>query len=104
MDQLDCNALVCCVNDSWGVFMDGLENSIRLLDDQLTEAEQMSTQVTGEWAAAIEHVMDDLANYVFSISEPRNASQAYSQRLKDLRHRLHEYYVRFKSIRANKGL
>jgi hypothetical protein len=102
--NMDCNDLVCCVNDAWAVFMDGLENSIRLLDEKLTEAEKMSTQVTGEWAVAIEHVMDDLENFVFSISEPRNSSEAYSKRLKDLRHRLHEHYVRFKSIKETKGL
>ena len=101
---LECNDLVCCVNDAWAVFMDGLEKSIQMLDEKLTEAEQMSTQVTGEWAAAIEHVMDDLANFVFSISEPRSSSQAYSQRIKNLRHRLHEHYVRFKSIREAKRL
>ena len=101
---LECNDLVCCVNDAWGVFMDGLEKSIQMLDDKLTEAEQMSTQVTGEWAVAIEHVMDDLANFVFSISEPRNDPKAYSQRIKNLRHRLHEHYVRFKSIKGAKGL
>ena len=84
--------------------MDGLENSIKMLDEKLTEAEQMSTQVTGEWAAAIEHVIDDLANFVFSISEPRGTSQVYSQRIKNLRHRLHEHYVRFKSIKEAKGL
>jgi hypothetical protein len=102
--SLDCNELVCCVDDAWRVFMDGLENSIKMLDEKLTEAEQMSTQVTGEWAAAIEHVMDDLANFVFSISEPRSSSPAYSQRIKDLRHRIHEHYVRFKSIKEAKRL
>ena len=101
---MECNDLVCFVNDAWVVFMDGLEKSIQMLDEKLTEAEQMSTQVTGEWAAAIEHVMDDLANFVFSISEPRSSSQAYSQRIKNLRHRLHEHYVRFKSIREAKRL
>ncbi len=101
---LECNDLVCCVSDAWGVFMDGLEKSIQMLDEKLTEAEQMSAQVTGEWAVAIEHVMDDLENFVFSISEPRNSSEAYSKRLKDLRHRLHEHYVRFKSIKETKGL
>jgi hypothetical protein len=101
---MECNDLVCCVNDSWAVFMDGLEKSIRMLDEQLAEAEKMSSQVTGEWAAAIEHVMDDLANYVFSISEPRGTSEAYSQRIKSLRHRVHEHYVRFKSIKQAKGL
>jgi hypothetical protein len=100
----ECNDLVCCVNDAWVIFMDGLENSIRMLDEKLTEAEQMSSQVTGEWAAAIEHVMDDLANFVFSISEPRGSSEAYSKRLRSLRHRLHEHYVRFKSIKETKGL
>jgi hypothetical protein len=101
---LECNDLLCCVNDAWAIFMEGLEKSLRLLDDQLTEAEQMSAQVTGEWAAAIEHVMDDLANYVFSISEPRGTSEAYSQRIRGLRHRLHEHYVRFKAIKQAKGL
>ena len=103
-ENLDCNDLLCCVNDAWGTFMDGLENSMKMLDEKMTEAEQMSTQVTGEWAAAIEHVIDDLANFVFSISEPRSTSQAYSQRIKNLRHRLHEHYVRFKSIKEAKGL
>jgi len=101
---LECGDLVCCVNDAWTVFMEGMEKSIRLLDEQLTEAEEMSTQVTGEWAAAIEHAMDDLANYVFSISEPRGTSEEYSWRLKSLRHRLHEHYVRFKAIKQTKGL
>ena len=51
MDQtLECNDLVCCVSDAWGVFMDGLEKSIQMLDEKLTEAEQMSAKVTGEWA------------------------------------------------------
>ena len=105
MTQLmECNDLVCCVNDAWGNFMDGLENSIRMLDEKLAEAEQMSSQVTGEWAVAIEHVMDDLSNFVFSISEPRGSSEAYSRRLKNLRHRLHEHYVRFKAIKDAKGL
>ena len=101
---MECNDLGCGVNDAWAVFMDGLEKSIGMLDEKLTEAEQMSSQVTGEWAAAIEHVMDDLANFVFSISEPRGTSEAYSQRLKSLRHRLHEHYVRFKSLKEAKGL
>jgi hypothetical protein len=104
MTTVQCGELVCCVNDAWSIFMDGLEKSIRMLDEQLTEAENMSAQVTGEWAVAIEHVMDDLANYVFSISEPRGSSEAYSQRIKSLRHRLHEHYVRFKSIKQTKGL
>jgi hypothetical protein len=96
--------LQCCINDAWMVFVDGLESSLRMLDEKLSEAEGMSLEVTGEWAAAIDHVMDDLSNFVFSISEPRGSSDAYSQKIKGLRHRLYDYYSRFQSIKKDKGL
>jgi hypothetical protein len=86
------------------VFVDGLENSLRMLDEKLSEAEGMTLEVTGEWATAIEHVLDDLSNFVFSTSEPRGSSDAYSQKIKRLRHRLNDYYARFQSIKKSKGL
>ncbi len=96
--------LQCCVTDAWKGFIDSLEKSIQMLDEKLTEAENMSTQVTGEWAKAIEHVIDDLANFVFSISEPRGASEEYSQKIKALKKRIHDHYARFKSIKTSEGL
>jgi hypothetical protein len=96
--------LQCCVTDAWKGFIDGLEQSLQMLDEKLTEAENMSSQVTGEWARAIEHVIDDLSNYVFSISEPRGAPEEYSRKIKALRGRLHDHYARFKSLKAGKGL
>jgi hypothetical protein len=96
--------LECSVLDAWSGFLDGLDNSLRMLDERLSEAEEMSLEVTGEWAVAIEHLMDDLSNFVFSISEPRGSSEEYSKKIKRLRHRLHDYYVRFHSIKKGKGL
>lgn len=95
--------LQCCVTDAWKGFIDNLGKSIQMLDEKLTEAENMSSQVTGEWARAIEHVIDDLSNFVFSISEPRGASEEYSKKIGNLRKRLHDHYARFKSIKAAKG-
>jgi hypothetical protein len=92
--------LQCCVSDSWKGFIDGLEKSIQMLDEKITEAENMSSQVTGEWATAIEHVIDDLSNFVFSISEPRGTPEAYSQKIKELRKRIHDHYARFKAVKA----
>lgn len=100
MDKImSCIDLQCCVTDSWIGFIDSLEKSLALLDEKLTEAEQMSTQVTGEWAEAIEHVIDDLANFVFSISEPRGASKEYSKKIRALRNRIHDHYARFKALK-----
>jgi hypothetical protein len=93
-----------CLRDACTDFLGGLDDSLRMLDEKLSEAEDMSKEVTGEWAVAIEHIMDDLSNFVFSISEPRGASPEYSQKIKILRNRLHDYYARFKSIKENRGL
>ena len=43
----------------------------------------MSTLVIGEWAKAIEHVFDDLNKFIFSISEPRGASEEYTKKLQN---------------------
>ena len=94
--------LQCCVADAWKGYIDGLEKSLGLLDEKLTEAENMSSQVTGEWARAIEHVIDDLANYVFSIHEPREDPEQYSEKIKSLRKRIHDHYARFKAIKTSK--
>ena len=74
--------LQCCVTDAWKGFIDSLEKSIQMLDEKITEAENMSVQVTGEWAVAIEHVIDDLSNFAFSISEPREARKNIPEKLR----------------------
>ena len=40
---MECSDLVCCVNDAWAVFMDGLEKSIGLLDEKLTDRFYLTT-------------------------------------------------------------
>jgi hypothetical protein len=104
MTQLGHIDLQCCVTDAWKVFIEGLEKSLQKLDADLTEAEQMSTQVTGEWAKAIEHVIDDLSNFVFSISEPRGSSEEDSKKIQMMRRRIHDHYARFKSVQKARGL
>jgi hypothetical protein len=52
---------------------------------------------TSEWCEATEHVIDDLSNSVFSISEPRWGSEEDSKRIRALRKRLHDLYAKYKS-------
>jgi hypothetical protein len=57
----------------------------------------MTEICTSEWCEATDHVMDDLGNFLFSISEPKGASEEDTQRLKGLKRRLHDLYAQYKS-------
>jgi hypothetical protein len=42
--------------------------------------------------------MDELGNALFSISEPRWSSDEDSGKIKELKHRLHDLYAKYKSV------
>ena len=81
---------------NWRQFMDNVEKSLDLVEEQLNEASEMTEICTSEWCEATEHVIDDLSNFLFSISMPRAASEEDSKRLKDLKKRLHDLYAQYK--------
>jgi hypothetical protein len=83
-------------------FMENLEDTVKLLDQDIQEAAEMGEICTDEWCLATEHTLDELANVIFSISEPRWASLEDSQKIKSLRHRVHDLYAQYKSISAKK--
>jgi hypothetical protein len=83
-------------------FMKNLERSTNLLEHDIDETAEMETICTDEWCLATEHTLDDLANMLFSISEPRWASGEDSQKIKTLRHRVHDLYAKYKSVVAKK--
>jgi hypothetical protein len=78
-------------------FVDNLEKSLDLVEEQLNEAAEMREICTSEWCEATEHVIDDLGNFLFSISEPKGTSEEDSKRLKALRKRLHDLYAKYKA-------
>lgn len=92
-------ALQGSLGQAWSGFIDGLERSLQLLDETLSEVEEVTEAIPGEWADDIEPIIDDLARYVYAISEPIGASAEDSRKIKELRRRLHDYYARFASIR-----
>jgi hypothetical protein len=81
---------------AWGTILNALQKSLDHIDISLQEASQMSEYCHSEWCAANRHVIDDLGNFLFSISEPRCSSDADSLRIKDLKHRLHDLYANYK--------
>lgn len=82
---------------NWRQFVNNLEMSLDLVEKQLNEAAEMTEICTSEWCQATEHVLDELGNFLFSISEPRGASEEDSQKLKQLKRRLHDLYAQYKS-------
>jgi len=57
------------VVDSWREHLSNMEESLDILEKGLNEAAQMTEICTDEWCMATEHVIDDLSNSLFSISE-----------------------------------
>jgi hypothetical protein len=86
------------VLESWREQIRSLEESLELLEGGIKEAAEMADICTDEWCQATEHVIDDLSNSVFSISEPHWAPEEDSKKLKDLRKRIHSMYSRYKAV------
>ena len=59
------------VVEGWRVFVNNLEKGLDMLEEDIDEAAQMAEACTAEWCQATEHVIDELSNSLFSISEPR---------------------------------
>ncbi len=86
--------------ESWRVFINNLEKSLNMLEKDIDEAAQMQDICTLEWCEATEHVIDEIGNSLFSISEPRWASQDDSNKIKVLKKRLHDLYAKYKATSA----
>jgi hypothetical protein len=83
--------------EAWGHYMTALETSISDLEADIEEAADMSQRCTAEWCEATEHVIDEINDALFTISEPRWASKEDSNRIKTLKRRVRELYAQYKS-------
>ena len=77
----------------WRNFVKNMEKSLESLEEGIDEAAEISEVCTSEWCEATEHVIDELANSLFSISEPRSSSDEDSRKIKALRKRVHDLYA-----------
>jgi hypothetical protein len=82
---------------TWREFIQNMEKSLDILDKGIDEAAEMRQICTDEWCEATEHVIDELSNSIFSISEPRWASKEDSKKIRALRRRVHDLYAKYKS-------
>ncbi len=86
------------VVEGWRMFVDNLGKGLDMLEEDIEEAAGMSDACTSEWCQATEHVIDDLSNSLFSISEPSWSSPEDSKKIKVLRKKVHDLYAKYKSV------
>jgi Mg2+ and Co2+ transporter CorA len=89
------------IMEGWRLFINNMEKSLELLEQNIDEAAQMSETCTSEWCEATEHVIDEIANSLFSISEPNWSSGEDSKKIKELKRRVHDLYAKYKHAAEN---
>jgi len=89
--------------EAWRTYLDALEKSLNLLDAQIQEASEMAGTCTNEWCEATQHVIDELSNSLFSISEPHWSSKEDEQRIKRLKRRVHDLYANYRDVYKQAG-
>jgi hypothetical protein len=83
---------------AWRDFTTSMEKSLDMLEADINEAEEMAGICTDEWCEATEHVIDELSNALFTISEPRGSSPEDSDKIKALKRRVHDLYANYREV------
>ena len=86
---------------AWRTYVKGLDKAIAKLENDIQEASQMADACTSEWCQATEHVVDELSNALFSISEPRWANAEDSAKIKQLKRKVHDLYADYRAVSRN---
>jgi hypothetical protein len=84
--------------EAWRTYLTAMEQSVEMLEQDIDEAARMAAICTDEWCEATEHVIDELGNALFSISEPRWSTPEDSQKIKKLKRRVYDLYVNYKGV------
>lgn len=77
-------------------FIVNLNQSLDMIEKDISETAEMETLCTSEWCVAVEHCLDEVANGVYSISEPRWTPKTKSKELRNVRRRVHDLYAQYR--------
>ncbi|MFZ0242162.1 MAG: hypothetical protein WAL90_10990 [Desulfobacterales bacterium] len=89
--------------NAWRTYLDSLDTALDNLEKDIKEASDMAGVCTDEWCQATQHVIDDLSNALFSISEPRWSNEEDSKRIKQLKRRVHDLYADYRTVYTQVG-
>ncbi|MDR3542517.1 MAG: hypothetical protein P4L69_16385 [Desulfosporosinus sp.] len=77
-------------------FIVNLNYSLDMIEKDINETAEMEALCTSEWCVAVEHCLDEVANGVYSISEPRWTSKEKSREFRNVRRRVHDLYAQYR--------
>jgi hypothetical protein len=86
------------IMEGWRMFINSIKESLDSLERGIDQADEMDDLYTPEWHIANEHIMDELNDRIFSISEPYWSSDDDTRRLRALKKKFHDLYARYKAI------
>lgn len=89
--------------NAWRTYLNALEKAIVKIEADIEEVSEMADECTNEWCQATEHVIDELSNALFSISEPRWSTKDDSAKIKQLKRRVHDLYADYRSVYSKVG-
>ncbi|MGA6924635.1 MAG: hypothetical protein WBY88_03075 [Desulfosarcina sp.] len=89
--------------EAWRTYLKALEKALNDLETDINEASDMADTCTDEWCQATEHVIDELSNSLFSISEPRWSTKEDSEKIKRLKRRVHDLYADYRNVHQQKS-
>lgn len=81
-------------------YMKNLIISLDKIEKDFEASREIDDICTGEWCRAIELSFDELANELYSISEPRWVADDYSRTLRNMRRRLHDLYAKYQGAQS----
>jgi len=84
--------------NAWRNYLNSLDLAVQKLETDVKEASELAGVCTDEWCEATQHVIDELSNALFSISEPRWSNQEDSLRIKQLKRRVHDLYADYRNV------
>lgn len=85
--------------EAWRTYLKSLEQALVKLEADIKEAAEMADTCTNEWCQATEHVIDELSNALFSISEPRWSDPEDSKKIKALKRKVYDLYADYRGTR-----
>jgi len=97
------NEIQADIVNAWRTYLEALEKSLILIEEDIRQASEMTHICTDEWCEATQHYIDDINNALFSISEPRWASAEDSQKIKSLKRRVHDLYADYRQVYRRLG-
>ena len=83
--------------EAWRTYVQSLENYLEQEENAIDRAVHLSSTCTDEWCETTEEVIEELSKAIFSVSAPRWITPEDAKRIKTLKRRAQDLYVKYKS-------